>query len=42
LTVLLDAPYDVPEDPALHLDTERYSVEKTVETVMEFVIKMVK
>ena len=38
----VDAPYEVPEDPALHLDTERYSVEKTVETVMEFVIKLVK
>jgi adenylylsulfate kinase-like enzyme len=38
----VDAPYEVPEDPVLHLNTEEKSVEKSVERVMGFVIKRVR
>jgi len=38
----VDAPYEVPEDPVLHLNTEEESVEKSVERVMGFVIKRVR
>ena len=38
----VDAPYDVPEEPDLVLDTERYDVEATVAAAVEYVADAVR